>query len=205
MNSKERKKYFAYVLEHNGAYCGRCRKDVNQLRSEWELANPNQARKLPYLNLHHIDGDERFPHSRDGTYCGNLMLCCFSCNQLLRRREIAPDTLREKTPEMLKNETSKPKFLNWLDNYLANFSNICKERMLNRGSLISGVVQQTAHKYFKQEHDYRYVEFNIEEHECDRCNYKECKGIHICLKKELPRKVDLIGRIVHEEEGKVVE
>lgn len=205
MNSKERKKYFAYVLEHNGAYCGRCRKDVNQLRSEWVLTNPNQVRKLPYLNLHHIDGDERFPHSRDGTYCGNLMLLCCSCNQLLRRREIAPDTLREKTPEMLKNETSKPKFLNWLDNYLANFGQICKERLLNRGSLIAGVVQQTAHKYFKQEHDYRYIEFNIEEHECDPCNYKECKGIHICLKKELPRKVDMIGRIVHEEEQKVVE
>jgi len=205
MNSKERNKYFVYVLERNGAWCGRCRKDVNQLRYDWELHNPNQQRKTPYLLLHHIDGDERFPHSRDGRYCGNLMLLCCSCNQLLRRRDIAPDTLREKTPEMQKNETSKPKFLNWLDNYLGNFGQICKERMINRGSLIAGVVQQTAHKYFKQQVQYRYLEFSIEEHECKPCKYKECKGIHVCLINELPRKIDMIGRIVHEEEEKVVE
>ena len=205
MNKRERSKLFPFVLERDGSICGRCKKTVDKLRYEWELHNPNQVRKSPYLVLHHIDGDERFPHSRDGTYCGNLMLLCCSCNQLLRRRKIAPDSVREKTPEMQRRDTATPLFFDWLDNYLANYSQICEERMINRGSKIAGVLQPSVMRYYKQQIHYEYVKFEIAGHEVPPCNYPECKGIHVCLANEVPRKIDMIGRIVHEEEKQVVE
>lgn len=198
MSKKEHNKYFIFVLERDGALCHRCRKSVEQLKSEWELINPNKVRKSPYLYLHHKDGDERFPDSRDGRYAGNLHLLCASCQQLLRVKKIVSDTPRQKTPEMQRSDFAQPKFFTWLDNYLANFSEVCKTLMLNRGSKIAGVGQHAVKRYFDQNIGFKYIQFHKVDHGII-CNYPECNEYHICLKSELPRKVDLIGKIIDEE------
>lgn len=198
MSKKEHDKYYYFCIERDGAFCQRCRKSEKQLKKEWRLSNPKKHRKLPFLLIHHIDGDERFPNSRDGRYAGNLRLLCASCQQLLRIRNIAHDTLRDKTPEMDRGDKAKPKFFEWLDNYLASFSEICKVLMHNRGAKIAGVSQPTIKRYFDQEISFKYVQFMKHDYGVE-CSYDECNDVHVCLVNELPRRIDMIGKIMDEE------
>jgi len=198
MSKKEHDKYYHFCIHRDGAFCQRCRKSIKQLKNEWKKANPNRQRQLPYLLLHHLDGDERFPNSRDGRYAGNLRLLCSSCQQLLRVKNIVLLTTRDKTPEMERGDKAKPSFFEWVDNYLASFSEICKKLMINRGAKIAGVSQDTTKKYFDQEVSFKYIQFMKHDYGVE-CSYDECNDIHVCLVGELPRRVDMIGKIIQEE------
>ena len=204
MSKKEHDKYFSFVLNRDGAICSRCRKDLTTIKKEWFIVNPNRKRKLEWLLLHHVDGDERFADSRDGTYAGNLKLVCSSCNAILRVRKIAPSTLREKTPEMERKDSAEPKFFTWLDYMCTNFAHICEEKMFNRGAAISGVLQPSIKRYFLKKVHYDYERFDITLHDVT-CKYPECKGIHVCMFGEKPRMKDMIAEIVHQEEQQEVE
>lgn len=199
MSKKEHDKYYKYVLVRDGCFCSRCRKDIDQLKKEYKLRNPHKKRNFRWLLLHHVDGDERFPDARDGTYAGNLKLVCASCNQLLRIRKIAPSTLRPLTPEMRARQSAEPLFFSWLDNYLANYGHICEERMINRGAKIAGVLQPSITRYFKMRVHYEYEEFSLLLTD-EKCNYPDCNDKHICKKFEKPRTKDQIAEIVRQEE-----
>lgn len=203
MSKREHDKYYKFVLGRDGCFCSRCRKDLDTIKKEYKLANPNKKRKLKWLYLHHVDGDERFPDSRDGTYAGNLKLVCSACNQLLRIRVIAPSTLRPMTPEMQLSQSAKPKFFAWVDNYLANYGHLCEERMINRGSKIAGVLQPSIVRYFKQEVHYKYEEFDLSLTD-EKCDYPDCNTKHICNRGEKPRTKDQIAEIVREEEQQTI-
>jgi len=200
MSKKEHDKYYHFCLKRDGKLCTHCKKSLKQLKKEWMKKNPNEQRKSKFLELHHIDGDERFPDSRDGGYAGNLRLLCKSCQQLsqFKIKNILTETTREKTPEMERGDKAKPKFFNWVDNYLGSFSQICRKLMINRGSKIAGISQDTAKKYFSQEVSFMYIQFAKEDYGVE-CSYVECNGIHVCLKDELPRRVDAMGKIIAEE------
>lgn len=198
MSKKEHDKYYIFCLERDGALCQRCRKIEDQLRKEWEIINPTKIRQMPYLLIHHKDGDERFADSRDGRYAGNLHLLCYSCQQLLRVKKIVSDTPRIKTPEMQRSDFAQPKFFTWINNYLANFSEICKMLMINRGADIAGVGQHAVKRYFDKKIGFEYIQFHKKDHGVV-CEYDECNEYHICLKNELPRRVDMIGKIMEEE------
>jgi len=198
MSKKEHDKFYHFCIDRDGAFCQRCRKSEEQLKKEWREVNPKKHRQSPFLYIHHIDGDERFPNSRDGRYAGNIRLLCASCQQLLRVKNIVHVTSREKTPEMERSDKARPKFFEWVDNYIASFGNICKMLMINRGSKIAGVTQDTVKKYFSQEVVFKYVQFAKEDYGVE-CSYDECNDLHICLSGELPRRVDAIGKIIAEE------
>jgi len=198
MNKKTHDKLYKVCLNRDGAFCQRCRKSEKELKKEWKNIHPRKKRKAPYLLIHHIDGDERFVNTQDGRYCGNLQLVCSSCNQLLKVRDIVQMTPREKTPEMDRGDKAKPKFLQFVDNHLANYHEICYMVLINRGSKSAGISQPTAKRYFDQESDFKYETFFKVDHAVE-CSYSLCNDTHVCLRGEVPRKVDMIGRIIAEE------
>lgn len=198
MSKKNHNKFHKVCLHRDGAFCQRCRKSEKELKKEWKKIHPRKKRIAPYLYLHHIDGDERFPNSTDGRYCGNLQLVCASCNQLLKVQNIVQTTPREKTPEMDRGDKAKPKFLQFINNHLANYREICYMVLINRGSKSAGISQPTAKRYFDQESDFKYEIFFKQDHGVE-CSYSLCNDNHVCLLGEIPRKVDLIGKIIAEE------
>lgn len=198
LSKKNHDKFYKFCIDRDGAFCQRCRKTEKQLKKEWKVLNPRKKRINPFLLIHHIDGDERFPNSRDGRYCGNINLLCSSCNQLLRIETIVKDSPRQKTPEMDRGDKAKPQFFQWLDNLVASQSEVCKMLIINRGSKVAGISQPTAKRYFDQEINFKYEQFYKQDHGVE-CSYVECNDIHICLMGELPRRVDLMGKIIAEE------
>ena len=129
---------------------------------------------------------------------GNLNLQCHSCNALLKVKEIVHDSPRQKSPEMLRSDKAKPAFYQFVNNYLANFSQMCKMIAINRGAKMSGVSQVTTTRYLDEKVDYDWVEFVKQDYGVE-CSYSRCNDYHLCLPTELPRKVDLIGKIIAEE------
>lgn len=206
MPKKLHDKFYKVCINRDGAFCQRCRKSEKELKKAWKQIHPRKKRQSPYLYIHHIDGDERFPNSRDGRYCGNLQLLCASCNQLLKVKNIVHDSPREKTPEMERGDKAKPKFIQWTNRYLASKSDICYLLLINRGSDKVGISQPTAKRYFDQKLTVLYEQFFKQDHGVE-CNYPLCNDIHVCLKGEIPRKVDMMGEIIAEEEtfSRVVE
>ena len=198
MSKKDHDKFHKFVNGRDGAICQRCRKSDKELKKDWKKIHPRKKRQMPFLLLHHIDGDERFPHSRDGRYCGNLNLQCHSCNSLLKVTEIVHDSPRQKSPEMVRSDKAKPAFNEFVNNYLANFSQVCKMIAINRGAKVCGVSSVTITRYLDENIDYDWIEFVKQDHGVE-CSYSRCNDYHICLPTELPRKVDLIGKIIAEE------
>ncbi len=99
---------------------------------------------------------------------------------------------------MQRGDEAKPKFFEWLDHFLGNFNQICKMIMINRGALIAGVSQPTIERYYRLYSGFKYVEFGKENYSVE-CDYIECNNSHICLQDQLPRRVDLMGKIIAEE------
>jgi hypothetical protein len=165
-----------------------CNKDVTTL-----IRESKESRSLPVLLIDHIDGDTRFTDSKDGTHGGNLRHFCYSCNRKNTKsaRPIMPD--RERSPEQLKSEVSKPMFYNFVNAYLIESRNICYKRMLNRGSKLANDSSQiTATRWYDQMVDVvgGYEEYNLIDAN-GYCDYSKCNGIHVCFFGEVPREQDV--------------
>lgn len=185
---RQREFWRCFLLGRDGYLCVGCNKDVSTL-----IRESKTDRSLPVLLIDHIDGDTRFTDSRDGVHGGNLRHLCYSCNRKNVKSARPTMPSREAPPELLKSETSKPKFYNFLNAYLVENKNICYKRMLNRGSKLANDSSQiTATRWYDQMVDVinGYEEYSLDMVNGD-CDYSKCNNIHVCFYGEIPREQDV--------------
>lgn len=146
MNSRNRKKWYAFLVKRDGAQCNDC----------------GISDKVKFLIVDHIDNNSAHNTAE------NLQLLCRSCNFKKNPRRTHQQNPRPiqgtVSPVMQKSKQAERLFVEWLTEYLKEFGTIEYISCLNDGAFKAGCSQQAIVRYIKKHARYHGA-FNLYEDE----------------------------------------